>query len=129
MAEPRYRHYYGFCEADNVLVQIEVHPDAGPDATLPPPGEWEDFGLRCPVCDDTVLGGYDGADDWTTEQERDLRAVADERLRRVEEEVGHLAAILSDCRIVAADGTENRMDDVLDRLRTALRKPEGVEVG
>jgi hypothetical protein len=61
-----YTHYYGFCDEDNVLVQIEVGPDTPPGTTLPHPNDWEDFGLRCPVCGDTVPGGYDGADDATT---------------------------------------------------------------
>lgn len=90
MTEERYRHYYGLCETDNVLVQIEVTPDAGDGATLPDREDWDEFGLRCPVCGDTVTGGYDGADNLTTDDMRTRQVRAESSLRVVRERVAAL---------------------------------------
>lgn len=58
------RRYWRVCEEDNVTIVVEVHPDAGPGATMLDPTDWEGFGLTCPVCGDTET--WEGGDPTTT---------------------------------------------------------------
>jgi len=55
-----YRRYWGHCDRDNVLIQVESGPD-DPHTPLPDPTDWY-AGLRCPICGSPVPGGYEGAD-------------------------------------------------------------------
>lgn len=73
-----YRSYWGACENKShapLTIVVECHPDAGPDATMPDPASaedgWDAFGLTCPVCGDTVPGGFEGADETTTWERAD----------------------------------------------------------
>jgi hypothetical protein len=44
---------WGVCDNCLAILSIEVHPDH-PLQSLPPEDEWDSFGLRCPVCGNTV---------------------------------------------------------------------------
>lgn len=77
----RYRSYWGTCEDTShppLTLVVEVHPDGGPTAFVPDPGagDWEGFGIECPVCSTTVSGGFEGADETTTWERNDRRVAA-----------------------------------------------------
>lgn len=87
-----YTRYWGHCDDCEVTVIAESGPDRS-DVPLPDPNDWEDFGLRCPVCGDTVPGGYGGADDETTESLKVelARALARARQAEAERDEAHAA--------------------------------------
>lgn len=90
-AEPvqGYRKTYGVCDDCNVIVIVEMHPDAGPDAVLPDYEDWDRERFPdCPVCGGSQI--EDGSDPTTTHEDETarLQALAD----RYERHIGEITA-------------------------------------